>query len=137
MPSVGKEGFRKRARIDVVKIPLPGGEPDEYVCLRKLSAKDLLALRKQWGREADLENLPTLYAILSRTLCDDAGTLLFTSEQELAECFDLPVDAFAQLGEEAIKYSSLDVKEKNSPPQSATPTHSANGSAVAAGSTPT
>ncbi len=125
MASVGRNAFGRPPAPKTERVPLPEFAETAYVCVRELSAKDLIELRKERGRDADLGDLGFVYDLLARTLCDDAGAPLFpdvvdnsgkiisTGKDDLAAAFDLPLKTLERLAAEACRIGGLRTEEKN------------------------
>lgn len=93
--------------------------------LRKLTAADGMAVGKAFqaaghtdpnGPEPTSEQFAVAYAILlSKTICDEAGTLTLDSDEGRTELQKLDFQTAQQLGEHAQKWSGLlgDESKKN------------------------
>lgn len=126
MAALTKGDLKQPRKIRVERIPMHRwmGD-DDFVCLRPLSARDLRDLRKEEGAMPELGNLSFVYALLWRSICDEAGNRLFESSQDVADGFDLPIDALEFLTDEAMRVGGLRKVGEASPQPSATPTPSA------------
>lgn len=105
--------FKRPPRPAAESIPLPEVGEGSVCYLTPLSASGLISLQKSEGKTADLGNIGFACDLLSRTLCDENGTLLFTDATDLATHFELPAKTLERLAKEALKVSGIDSQEKN------------------------
>ena len=86
----------------------------------RLSARDLVELKKKHGKTGSTDNMDFVREVLSRSICADDGTLLFEDAQDVQESFGLSIGTMASLSERILAVSGLGGEEKNSPQPIAT-----------------
>jgi hypothetical protein len=88
----------------------------EEIKLRKFGAKGVIAIQKlllsipknELNQPIDLEDTATFYAfVLSKSAADDAGNLLFDSDEGRAALEDLDLEELVPLAEQALKLNGM------------------------------
>ena len=115
------ESLKKRNAANVKPVQVA----DLSLHLRKLTAADGMAVGKAFqaaghtdpnGPEPSTEQFTVAYALLlSKTICDETGTLTLDSDEGRAELAKLDFQTAQQLGKEAQEWSGLigDDSKKN------------------------
>ena len=110
---LNREEIKRAMRGPIATVNVPEWAGD--VCIRRMSAADLIRLREQFHNEpsddeaADnaARNMDYVCAFLSMVLCDENGETIFTSE-ELHEWDGQQSDVLNRLVEDAQKHNGLD-----------------------------
>ncbi len=114
MPAVTAASFSAPRKVHVERVDLAQWlEPDDFVWVRRISAKDIKELRQAQGKEPELGNMAFVYDLLHRALCDEDGKGLFTSPEHVADSFGLPVEAFTHISDEVLRIAGVTTSEKN------------------------
>lgn len=88
----------------------------EEIKLRKFGAKGVIAIQKlllsipknELNQPIDLDDTATFYAfVLSKSAADDAGNLLFDSDEGRAALEDLDLEELVPLAEQALKLNGM------------------------------
>jgi hypothetical protein len=115
------ESLKKRNAANI----LPVTVAELTLCLRKLTAADGMAVGKAFqaaghtdpnGPEPTTEQFAVAYALLlSKTICDETGTLTLDSDEGRSELQKLDFQTAQQLGTKAQEWSGLmeDSSKKN------------------------
>ena len=115
MAALTRDSFKAPwvTKVTPVSMEEHGFGADSFVWMKQLSAKDLVELRAENGPRPDLGSVAFLYDLLSRTLCSEDGTRLFTSTQDVIDGFLLSVEALRYLADQALVIGGISTAEKN------------------------
>ena len=99
-----------RGPIETVSVPEWGGD----VCIKRISAADMVRLRDHYSKEGDGEatpqrNLDASCELLAMTLCDEAGVPQFTAA-DLQAWDHSQISVFNTLLAAAQKHNRLDAE---------------------------
>jgi hypothetical protein len=89
------------------KFELPELGKDNYVWLRSLSAKELIALREQFGSKESTDNISFVLEVLSLSMTDDDGGPVYASAEELLQYLDVSLSTIEAMAEATLKASGL------------------------------
>jgi hypothetical protein len=107
-----KDDFRRPKKMTIERVFVEEAQDD--VCVRTLSARDLLSLRELAGSvSGELDSATFAYEVIVRSICDVDGELLFRDADEARELFGLSVAAFEKLSADIMRVSGLKVREGN------------------------
>src|SRR4051812_33300915 len=107
MPCIRK-GHRPLA-MKTVKFTLDG---EDYVNVRELSSRDVIALQERFGSDAKID-AGVVGEVLCRCLVDDEGRRLFDSAEDVAEGLDVGMSTLKALAHKALEISGVEETPKN------------------------